>query len=198
MCRLIETIKICQCCYLNLKLHEKRLNISRKDIFKSTDCINISQSIEFPENLTEDIYKCRIIYGKNIEHYEFIPYVKREINSLKIVYDDDIEYNHKFEERNQFNNLFNLREHCSDILIVKRNLITDTSFSNIVFFNGNKWITPAHPLLKGTKREQLLNEGKIKKEEIMIADLKRFKKASIINAMLELGEIEILIENIIE
>jgi 4-amino-4-deoxychorismate lyase len=78
------------------------------------------------------------------------------------------------------------RGDCDDILIVKDGYITDTSFSNIVFFDGEKWVTPARPLLRGTMRESLLKRNLIGEENITVDDLNKIKEARLINAMLPL------------
>ena len=84
------------------------------------------------------------------------------------------------------------------IVIVKQGFITDTSYANIVFFDGHKWFTPVSPLLKGTKRTFLLDKKIIEETEIRIDDLEKFKKARLINAMIDFEDkVEILVENII-
>jgi 4-amino-4-deoxychorismate lyase len=75
---------------------------------------------------------------------------------------------------------------ADEILIIKNGFVTDTSFSNIVFFDGIKWITPSTYLLNGTQRQQLLQQGAIIEEEIRPSDLKHFRFAKLINAMLDL------------
>ncbi len=115
---------------------------------------------------------------------------------MKVVGCDSIEYNYKYENRECLNELLELKQNCDDILIVKNKKITDTSFSNIVFFDGKKWITPSTPLLKGTKREKLLSDGKIVQNEIKLNDLKYFQKAALINSMLDLEDNVISIGNV--
>jgi 4-amino-4-deoxychorismate lyase len=83
---------------------------------------------------------------------------KGVIESLKLVEDNTISYRHKYSDRSHLLELMNMRGDCDDILIVKDGYITDTSFSNIVFFDGDKWVTPARPLLRGTMRESLLTK----------------------------------------
>ena len=138
------------------------------------------------------LVKCRIIYAKQIEKIEFIPYQLPKIRTLKIIVDDQIEYNHKYLDRNQLDHLYRQRGACDDILIIKNGLITDTWFANILFFNGKEWITPSKPLLKGTQRSKLLDQEAIKTADIRLDDLKYFKKARIINAMIRFeDELEI-------
>ena len=134
------------------------------------------------------IYKCRVVYSDKIIDVTFEKYSRRSVHGLKLVYDDGIDYAYKYEDKNCLLSLRERRGHCDDILIVKNGWITDTSFSNIVFFDGHKWITPASPLLKGTKRAFLLAAGLISEDEIAVADIRLFREAALINAMLELGD----------
>ncbi len=132
----------------------------------------------------KSLIKCRIIYANDIENIEIISYRLPVIRSLKIVTDNEIEYDLKFTDRSRLEQLYNQRDKCDDILIVKNGLITDTYFANILFFNGKEWITPAHPLLKGTQRQYLLETDRIVMADIRPEDLKHFKKARLINAMI--------------
>jgi 4-amino-4-deoxychorismate lyase len=197
MCRFFESIKIDNNEIFNLPLHTRRLNATRRDMLEAADYIDLADVISIPDQFRRGLYKCRIVYSREIIDIQFHPYTKRSINSFKLVHDNDIEYSHKFEDKKRFEQLLRLKEPCDDIIIAKNNRITDTSFSNIAFYDGNKWITPATPLLNGTKREKLLQEGRIIEDEITVADLSHFKKASLINAMLELGERVIDVENIV-
>ena len=89
------------------------------------------------------------------------------------------------------------KNNCDDILIIKNNKITDTSFTNIAFYDGIKWVTPAFPLLKGTKRQKLIDENKIIEVDILLSDLNKFKKAILFNSMLDLeDQMYIEIDNI--
>ena len=80
---------------------------------------------------------------------------------------------------------------------MKNELLTDTSFTNVAVFDGERWLTPKHPLLLGTKRASLLERQVIKEADISVETLMKAQKVSLINAMIDLGEIEISIANII-
>ncbi|MFH1540638.1 MAG: aminotransferase class IV [Elusimicrobiota bacterium] len=196
MCLLLETIKVEDGKLCNIFFHNLRLNNSRKELFCCHDFIKLENIVKVPLILKADLYKCRLVYSDTIKKIEFLPYHKRKIKSLKIVICDTVEYNYKYENRECLDKLLKLKKKCDDILIVKNKKITDTSFSNVIFFDGKKWITPSTPLLKGTKREKLILEKKIILDEIKIKDLKSFKKAALINSMLDLMDNVIEIENI--
>lgn len=185
MCRLIESIKILNGQIQNIEYHNRRFNQSRNDIFGIKDMIDLESTIKIPETCLNGIYKCRIIYGEKTNSIEFIEYVPKKISTIKIVKADSLEYEYKYEDREDLNNLLSTAN-TDEIIIIKNGYVTDTSYSNIVFENGNKYLTPAKPLLKGTMREKLLLEGIIIEDEIKLLDIKKFEKFYFINAMLEL------------
>jgi len=185
---LLETIKVKDSQLQNINWHNVRFNHSRRKLFGIKEELKLETFIKIPPDLTNAIYKCRLTYSKEIEKIEFEKYFPRTILSLKIVEFNEIQYAFKYKDRSKIDELFRLKENCDDILIVKNGLITDTSYANIVFWDGQKWITSSSPLLNGTARNRLLSEGKISEAKITIEDLKIFKKARIINAMNDLRE----------
>lgn len=188
MCLLIESVKIDDGTIINPSYHSNRMNTSRRDLFGISDNLDVRDIISVPATCMCGIYKCRVVYSDRIIEVKFEKYSRRNIHSLKLVYDDAIDYSYKYEDKKCLLSLRECRGQCDDILIIKNNRITDTSYSNIVFFDGQKWITPASPLLKGTKRAHLLATGLISEDEITISDIRLFRDAALINAMLELGD----------
>ena len=83
-----------------------------------------------------------------------------------------------------------------EIIIVKHGLLTDTSFTNLAIYDGDRWITPKRPLLLGTKRAALLDKGIIQEADITLNDLQNAVKVSLFNAMIEFGEREVPIGNV--
>ena len=81
--------------------------------------------------------------------------------------------------------LYALRGDCDDIIIVRKGLLTDTSYANIAFWDGHRWITPAEPLLAGTCRARLLDEGWLVEGAIRSKDLPGFSRIRIFNAMMD-------------
>jgi 4-amino-4-deoxychorismate lyase len=197
MYQLIETIKIFNGKIYNINLHNKRLNNTRRDLFNANNFIKIEDHIKIREENKKIILKCRVIYNEEILQIEIEPYLKRNITKLKIIHANEINYKYKFEDRSKINNLCLNIKSSEDILIIKNNLITDTSFSNIVLTDGKSFFTPKSPLLKGTKREELISNKTIKERDIKQTEIKQFKKAYLINAMLDLFEAPIEIKNII-
>ncbi len=187
MFRLFESIKVFDRKLWNIEHHNARMNKSRHELFKSDDLLDLSDIIKIPHELSRNLFKCRVTYSERIHDVEFHPYTIKSITKLIVVYDDNIRYEYKSEDRRD------LQKHLckadgGEILIVKNGLITDTSYSNVVFSDFTKLYTPAKPLLKGTKRARLLANGKICEEEISVKDLKKFKCVYLINALIDLED----------
>jgi 4-amino-4-deoxychorismate lyase len=185
----IETIKIVDGQIKNLPYHHIRFNNTRQSFFPETPALDLEEWIKIPEECTSGIFRCRVTYGEEIENIEFEKYLFPAIRSLKLVYDDDLEYSFKYKNRFQLSDLLQQRGDCEEIIIVKHRRVTDTTFSNLVFLSGGTWYTPQYPLLKGTKRQKLLDEALISESDILVSDLPRFEKAGLINAMVELNDI---------
>ena len=148
--------------------------------------------ISVPENMKEGTVKCNIIYDKEIIEIKFELYVKRPVRSLKLVHASGLDYHLKYHDRSVLEALYAQRGDCDDVIIVNDGMITDTSFSNLVFFDGESWHTPATPLLEGTCRARLLSERKIILADIRPSDLTRYQGCKLINAMLDLDEVEMV------
>jgi 4-amino-4-deoxychorismate lyase len=63
-------------------------------------------------------------------------------------------------------------------------LIKDCSYTNIVFFDGANWYTPASPLLEGTQRAKLIQEGVITPKALYVSEVPNFQKFKCFNAMI--------------
>lgn len=182
----LETIKVDDGIYYHLSYHQNRYEC----VLNAFNIKNIQKLETYLDAPKKGLYRCRLIYNQyKIIDVEYIEYKKREIKSLKLVYDDEIDYSCKYLERKDINNLFSLRGDCDDILIVKNGFITDTSIANVALFDGI-WKTPKSPLLKGTTRARYLNEGKIIESDIKVSDIKNFTKIALLNAMVDFDIIQ--------
>lgn len=181
----LETIRAVDGEVFYISFHQERYECVLKK-FGVKDVQNLETVLKPPKI---GIYRCRLTYDlSKIPHHidvTYHEYKKREINSLKLVYDDDIEYSLKSTCRDKLDAFYALRGECDDVLIVKNSLITDTTIANIAFYDSMKWLTPALPLLKGTTRERLLRNGKIFEADIAVKDLKKFSKIALMNAMVD-------------
>lgn len=172
----------------HVEYHNERLNLTRHHFFNTSAKIDLVKIISVPEDLDSKTYKCRIEYDQEIQKVEFIEYPRPEIKSLKLIEVPKLNYNFKYANRSELEKLYQLRETSDDILIVKKGLITDTSYANVALKKGNQWFTPDKPLLSGTARKRLIAEGRLVEARILVDDLKKYDAIKIINAMNELDE----------
>jgi 4-amino-4-deoxychorismate lyase len=198
MFRLLESIRLQNGNFHRLSYHQQRMDRSVKELVGQKNSINLFESLKKHKPPSKvGLYKCRLVYTTQIETVEFIPYEAKPVNSLKVVYDQVIEYPHKYTDRNKIGELFNQRQYCDDILIIKNGMVTDSSYSNIIFYDGVNWITPETPLLKGTMRQFLLDTAEIKTAPIHVQDIPSFKSFRLINAMLAFDGPEIDVSKIV-
>lgn len=190
--QLLETIKYKNGKLYNMEFHQKRFALARNKWFPGSEHMLLAELIQIPEEFESGLFRCRVIYSEKIDKIEFIPHQYREVESLKLIEDNSIDYEYKYSNRKKLEILFKQRGNCDDILIVKNNCITDSFTANPIFFDGEKWWTPNSPLLKGTQRERLISEGKISVCPILTDDLLKFKKIGLINAMWDFNTMPIL------
>jgi len=183
MCQLFETIRIFEGKPLNLNLHNERMNRSRQILLGKNDELKLEKHINVPDNAKEGIFRCRIIYADSVISVEFTPYFPAIIKTLKTVEAGYLVYDHKYLDRSSLISLID-KTIADDILIIRNGCITDTSFTNIVFSDGHRWLTPDTPLLPGTMRELLIRQGLIKTSRIKLNDIYSFSHFRLINSML--------------
>jgi 4-amino-4-deoxychorismate lyase len=172
----------------NLELHQDRVDNTSDKYFNSKPIALRKSLVGLP---IKGKYKCRIVYSTQIESIDFLPYKSKDIKSLKIIEADNIDYEYKFLDRKSLEKAFLQKGDADDIIISKGGVVTDAYFANLLFFDGENWYTPVNPLLKGTKRELLLKSNEIIEKEIETRDIQQYEKVSLINAMLDLSEVEI-------
>jgi len=177
---LLETIKIEDGAVFNLEYHQKRCNKSRVKLYQSHDILDLSKLLSPPQ---KGLYRCRIVYAQSIKSIEYIPYAPKKITQLSVV-PATISYDLKYANRDALDTLLAKHPTADEVIIEKDGYLTDTTFSNIAFFDGEKWDTPLHPLLHGTMRQKLLDEGVLHEKMIKKEDLKRYRNVALINAML--------------
>ena len=179
---LIETLYVKNGNILNLKYHLERMERGAK---------HFKWKMENKEwKIKNGELRVRITYNQfGIQNIEYFPINKREFKKFKII---NINFNYSFKYKNRkFFSIFHSKfPDFDEFILIKNNLVTDTTISNLAFFTGNEWLTPKYPLLKGTKREELIKKGFLKEENIHKNDLKYFKKTAMMNAILGFIEIE--------
>ncbi|MEV9592870.1 aminotransferase class IV family protein [Aliarcobacter butzleri] len=177
-----ETIKCEDFEVFNLDYHQKRV--------ANTIGLNINLQ-EYINPISEELLRCKLIYDENgVVDVLYFPYKKREIKSFKIIFDNEIEYSKKYLNRAKLDELYEKRDDCDEVIIIKNEIVTDTTIANIAIFYENSWITSKNCLLGGTTRARLLEEKKLFEKDITLDMLKNASKIALMNAMIGFDEIK--------
>lgn len=187
MSRLIESMCLIDGEFRNLEYHRNRIENSRKELFHTDEKLDLFNNLEIPDKCRKGKFKCRILYDKKIHSVDFIPYQIKSLNSFRLYEDSSINYRFKYEKRDFFEEIKSSIDE-DEVIITQNGQICDTSFSNLVFYDTENWITPTTFLLNGTMRQFLLDTNQIIEDEVFPKDLNRFVSFKLINAMMNLDE----------
>lgn len=185
MKRFIESIRIVNTKPVNICLHNERVSKTALHHYGTDLNLPIDKILKENDISVNTLYKLRIVYSNKLESYSIEPYLQKELRVLRAVTNDNIEYSFKYEDRAALDALYSKRGDCDDVLIIRRGIVTDTSYGNVLYSDGEKLYTPANPLLKGTKREQLLRDGKIIERDLPADRIRDFLQWYVINSMLD-------------
>jgi 4-amino-4-deoxychorismate lyase len=188
MVRFIESIRCHNGKLDNISYHQERINRTFASFFPSSLIDLQLDKLIIPKTVKHGCFKCRMIYSNKLEDIQFLPYQIKPIRSLRLVKGGDYQYDYKFADRKEINHLFSQRGDADDILIVKHGSITDTSYANIAFYDGQNWFTPFPPLLEGTRRQSLLDLGIIRPKDIRVNQLEQYSHLRLFNAMIPFEE----------
>lgn len=187
MSLLLETIRIEDGHLVNAHLHQERAAASSLALFGKAIHLEFDNLL-IPDEFLQGVVKCRILYDMKIREITFEKYTPRQIRSLQLVYDDQIDYSHKWEDRSALTALLKQKKAADEVLIVKNGQLSDISYANVVLKIDDKLYTPKNCLLAGTRRQQLLAEGVVEERELTVEDLRRALSVHIVNAMLSLQD----------
>ena len=197
MSRFIESIKVEDQKIFLVELHQKRMNETFSHFEKECkiDIHSLFLNLEHDE---DGLYKFRIEYDlDNNLKTQIVPHAISEHDDFELVIDNELNYHFKSADRTQFQKLKNDSD-ADEIIIIKENQITDTSYSNLLFLKDKTWFTPKTYLLNGVMRQSLLASKKIKEMEITIDNIKEYSHFQLINALNDFDEMFIYpIEKII-
>jgi len=178
----LETIKCDDYQVYNLQYHKQRI----------ADTIGININLEeYIYPISNKLLRCRVVYSSNgIESIEYIPYHKKQVKTFKLIYDDNIVYDKKYLNRTYLDNLYAQKDKYDEIIIIKDDLVTDTSIANIAIWYEDNWITPKCPLLYGTTRQRYIDNKILQEKNITVQMLKSASKIALLNAMIDFTEID--------
>ncbi|MBR1793465.1 MAG: aminotransferase class IV [Bacteroidales bacterium] len=126
--------------------------------------------------------KLRILYDTHILSIDETPYTPLYRHTVRLVTADSLLYNYKYADRTAIDQIWH-KAGTDDIIIVQHDQITDSAIANLVFENSHGLFTPIHPLLAGTCRQRLLNQGIIREAVISRQTLSQYDRVYFINAL---------------
>ena len=141
-------------------------------------------------------WKCKVAYHHEQLDVTMQPYHIQPLQKLLAIEQNDIAYPYKYTDRQVFDSYAHWITPGSDILFLRQGLLTDTMYANVILWDGHQWFTPATPLLQGTKRQFLLDQGLLIERNIMIQDILHYQQISLISAMLNPGDRTLSTQNI--
>jgi 4-amino-4-deoxychorismate lyase len=194
MSQFIESICYQNGEFQNLNTHQERINKAFAAHMPHSKPVILADILENPSADAIKV-KVRVEYGADDYSISKTAYSPKKTTSLQLV-PALVDYDYKFADRSQLDFLHGMRGEADDILILKDFHLTDCHYANIALLKNGKWYTPESYLLNGVKRQSLLASGILVEKTIMMDDLEQYECVSLINAMLDLGEIVVPIANI--
>ncbi|NND08020.1 MAG: hypothetical protein HKN87_16700 [Saprospiraceae bacterium] len=185
---LFETIRIVDGAAQQLAYHQIRMEQATEAHYGVPLELNLAQVVDVPKKFSKGLVKLRLDYGVHACSQAYAHYKARSIKTLRTIKDEDISYKIKATDRSHIDRLWSQRGPCDDILIVKDGMVTDSSYTNILFLKGNDWITPNTPLLKGTQRAYLLDAGLITEASVHLDAIGDYDGFQLVNAMMPFQE----------
>lgn len=183
---LLETIRCEGGVPLHLSYHQQRLD-------ETLSALGIAQTFDLKSLIRppdSEVYRCRFLYDSTACRIEFHPYASRIVSSLKLIRADTLEYPYKYADRSELDRLYALRSGCDDVAIVKNGFLTDTTIANIALLIEGVWVTPLHPLLRGTTRARLLDAGFLTAAPLRAEEIDKASRVAVMNAMMGFVEVE--------
>lgn len=197
MSRFLETIRIDKGNIPLLQYHNQRLNKTLKQFYPNANPIDLSTVFQVPSELEGSYVKCRVVYEDKIINVEYHEYQKKEVSQMKLV-EANLKYDFKFEDRAELDKLYSQKGDYDDIIIVRDGWITDSYYGNVAFLKYGLWFTPKYPLLEGTMRQKLLDEGILTEADLPANSIAYYEKVRLFNSMIDFGEIELPIEKVFQ
>lgn len=180
-----------------MSYHNERVNRSRRVLLSKSDTWRLEEMIQVPDEFIRGKVRCRVLYGEHLDSVEFSAYIPRRIESLLIVRDDSIEYSFKYADRERLLQLHELKGDCDGVLIARHGVLTDSTFSNLMFERSDLRITPKDSLLAGVRCAALLDQGFVRMDTVRPEQIHTdFDRVHLINALLAPGECVVSVDRI--
>ncbi|QZT38816.1 aminotransferase class IV [Halosquirtibacter xylanolyticus] len=183
MCQFIETMSLSNGVVEYVESHQARLDRTMHHFYPAyrIDLLDVLSSVDLPK---DGVYRLTVAYAEKVVSIQWVPYQIRDIERFVCVEAGEIMYDFKYRNRDDFQRISALLGANEEAVIVQNGMVTDTTYTNLVFYRDGVWWTPKQCLLKGTQRQRLLDDGVIHETDIPVASLSHYTHFRIINAMM--------------
>ena len=117
---LFESLCVQDGIILNTQWHEDRFQKAYLQNFGYLNSFDLLEGISIPVKFNQGKVKLRIRYNHKHRDFHFEHYQIKEIQSLRLVYTEELNYSHKYSRRENLESLFDLRGDCDEVLIIKK------------------------------------------------------------------------------
>lgn len=191
MFQLFESIRIFDGVPGLIEFHQRRMDYSYRLLYDKPNPFFLSDIIIKENTRLKKLVKLKVSYSEENYTCDFFLYNRRIINSIKCVDVGKYNYNLKYTDRSFINGLRDKNNCYDDILMIKNDFVTDTSYCNIIFYDGDNWYVPLEPLFKGVQREFLIHKKLIKELRIRLKDISKFESFKLVNSMITFSDSEV-------
>ncbi len=183
--KFIESLRLEQGEIKNLPLHQRRLDLTLLAHFGRAARIDLAAQLTHRALPASGLFKVRVTYGREIFSIDIDPYVRHAVEKTDLVLADGLDYRFKYADRTELDALRNQVARGVQPIIVQAGLVTDAIYANVCLYDGQRWLTPARPLLEGTARAAALALGQISTAVILAEHVRKGKypKLKLINCM---------------
>lgn len=189
-----ETIRLEKGGFMLLEYHQQRVDETFSSYYPEKRPHRL-RDILVPVPKVETRTKCKFLYDESSYQIVYEAYTMRIIERVRLR-EAKIAYPFKRTDREELVRAAGEMREGEMVVFSCDGYITDSLFSNVIFFDGQKWITPRTYLLNGVKRRFCLDQGLICERDVKTDDLYTFFYIGFINAMIDVGELTLPIEKV--
>lgn len=195
---LLETFCLLNGKLINLPYHKDRIERTLGEHYPITPFVEAIEKEAKSLDATTGKWRASVTYSLlGIESVKLIPYRQPQITGFKLIPIQNNFYSKKWADRTRLNQYKELLPPGIEPIFILDGQVTDTSFTNLLFERKGNLYTPSTPLLRGTKRSQLLDRVVIIPIPLLTTELASYEKIHLINAMLNPGDFTFPISAII-
>lgn len=195
MFRFLESICFEAGAYHLLDYHQIRVNRTFQHFYPEKAPLILEEIL--PDIKSDEKIKVRLMYHEHDHDLDVSNYIPKSITQLRLVASNQLDYSFKYLNRSKLIELLEPGNEHEEVVITKNGYVTDSTYSNLIFKQDGFWYTPSTFLLNGVKRQYLLARKLIIERPIRKQDIKDYSEVSLINAMLDPGDLSLPVDQII-